>query len=366
MGVFTRRDSPYWWLWLETAPPGTQREKTAIRVGSTASERTDSKRLAQAVYRRRMDEIAARVHRLPTAKPAIRFSAYSTAYAETVIPQHKGAARELELLAALCVAFGDELLQTIDQERTRRYMSARVAKVSPVTVNREVDLLKAMLRDAVPKYLEASPLKGMKRMKRGARPRRRLLSREEERRLLKVARADPQDYALIVLGIDTLVRMGDLLDLKRTDRHGDWIYIADPKNEDAIDVPLSVRAAAALDRIPGDDRYFFSKFRRAENPRDWRGSVRQRLEHLCAEAKPPVPFGKRDGGITWHWATRRTGATRLLVDKGASIPVVQRLGGWKRASVLLEIYAEAQRNDLARAVGRRPLPTRSRSKRKRA
>lgn len=373
MGVFTRPDSPWWFLWLESAPLGQKQEKTAIRVGKTTDERQDSKRLAEAVYRKRMDEIAAHIHRLPTAKPTVRFGPYADTYERDVIAHHKGADRERELLKPLRAAFGDELLHLIDRARVSRYLTARVAHASAVTANREIDLLKAMLRDAVPTYLEESPLKGMKRLKAGRRPRRRLLSEAEERRLLAVAKkAGPQDYALLVLGIDTLVRLGDLLDLQRTDRHGVWIYIGDPKNDEPLEIPLSPRAVKALDAIPvetddeGQPRpHYFTKFRRAAKARDWRSCVRKRLEKLCAACSPPIPFGKAGGGITWHWATRRTGATRLLVKKKQSITVLQRLGGWKRASVPLEIYAEAQKDDLLRAVGQ-PLPTRLRSKRKRA
>jgi hypothetical protein len=61
-------------------------------------------------------------------------------------------------------------------------MTARRRHVAAVTVNREIDLLKAMLRDAVPKYLSASPIVGLARLKT-FKPRRRLLLPAEEKRL---------------------------------------------------------------------------------------------------------------------------------------------------------------------------------------
>jgi integrase len=359
MGVFARPDSPYWWLWLETAPPGHQREKTAIRIGTTTKSRRDSQRLAEQLYAQRITELATKIHRLPASTPSIRFSAYAMTYQTDVIAHHRGAGRERELLKELIAFFGtdaaaaqtkDVLLTQIDQELVRHYLTRRVARVVAATANREVDLLKAMLRDAVPKYLTASPLAGMRRLQ-GTKPKRRLLSEAEERRLLKAAKKDRQDYALLVVGMDTLVRLGDLVDLRRVDRHGPWIYIADPKSNAPYEVPLSPRAVKALDAIPGTSDFYFSKFRRAENPRDWRSSVRQRLRRLCAAAK--VPFGKSARGITFHWATRRTGATRLLVQQRQPLPVVQQLGNWKKPDTLLEIYTEAQRDDLLRAVGQR-------------
>lgn len=355
MGVFSRADSPYWWLWLETTH---QKEKTDIKIGTTAHHRHDSKKLAEDRYHQRMNELAARLYKLPSAVPAIRFDAYATHY-ETVIALRRGARRERELLKSLVASLGPVLLSSLDADRVRSYMHARRKTVAAVTVNREVDLLKSMLRDAVPKYLSVSPIVGLKRLP-VITPKRRLLLPAEERQLLKVG--DAQDRALLILGIDTLLRLGDLLDLERSDRTGQWLYVRDPKSGQPYEVALSPRAMHALDKLGKDGRYYFPKFRKAENPRDWTSSVRQRLEWLCEQVD--IPYGKAKGGITFHWATRRTGATRMLVTKAIPLPVVQRQGNWKNPDVLLQIYAQADRQDLLRAVG--SLPSRSRPRRKRA
>lgn len=356
MGVFARADSPYWWLWLETTK---RREATKIRVGETLAQRHDSRKLADDRYHQRMNELAARLYRLPTATPAIRFDKYAATYDTDVIALRRGYERESRLLKHLVADFGGELLSTIDADRVRAYMKRRRLAVSGVTVNREVDLLKTMLRDAVPKFLGASPITGLRRLPI-VKPRRRLMMPAEEQKLLKVG--DPQDRAILILGVDTMIRLGDLLDLERADRRGRWLYVRDPKGGAPYDVALTSRAGHALDDIPGQERYYFAKFRKAENPRDWPGSVRQRLEYLCRQAK--VPYGKKKAGLTFHWATRRTGATRMLVKKRIPVPVVQRQGNWKTPDVLLDIYAEADRGDLLKAVG--PLTRRSRAKRKRA
>jgi integrase len=267
--------------------------------------------------------------------------------------------REREMLKALEADLGDELLSHIDPARTKLYMARRVTQVSARTVNREVDLLKGMLRDACPKYLNASPIAGLRRL-RTVKPKRRLMTAAEERRLLKVG--DVVDRALLIVAVDTLMRLGDLLELTRDDRDGRWLYVKDPKGGEPAEVALSPRAAAALDRVPATSAYYFAKFRRAENPRDWPGSVRQRMEYLCREAD--VPYGKKAVGLTFHWSTRRTGATRLLVKRGVPLPAVQAQGMWKTPDVLLDIYAEADRRDKLRAVS--PFPRRSRARRKRA
>lgn len=359
MTVYTRADSPFYWLWLETT---RSRERTDIRVGTTAAQKKDSRALAEDRYHQRMNELAARLYKLPSATPAIRFRKYAADYAAHTIPLHRGARREHELLAPLVAELGEQLLSAIDVTRVRAYMQRRTAAgLAATTVNREVDLLKAMLRDAVPKYLNASPIVGLRRLPT-VKPRRRLLTAAEERKLLRVG--DRVDRALLILGLDTLMRLSDLLDLTRADRDGHWLYVKDPKSGEPYEVALSPRAERALDRIPGKDAYYFSKFRAAKNPRDWPGAVRQRLERLCAAAK--LPYGRKIDGITFHWGTRRTGATRLLVDRRVALPVVQRQGNWKQPDVLLEIYAEARSDDQLRAVGQRVLTPRSRARRKRA
>ena len=56
MGIFRRPDSPYWWLWLETT---RQKERTDVRIGTTTTQRKDSRKMAEDRYHQRMNELAA-------------------------------------------------------------------------------------------------------------------------------------------------------------------------------------------------------------------------------------------------------------------------------------------------------------------
>jgi integrase len=363
MSVFTRPDSPWWWLWLETAQPGQRREKTAVKVGTTVTERKDSRRLAELVYAQRMHEIAARIHRLPIERPTIRFEAYAVIYQRDVSSHTKSAEREAELLKTLKAGFGPELLHAIDRDRVRQWMTVRRQAVSASTVNREVDLLKAMLREATPKYLEASPLVGMKRLK-VIRPKRRLLTPEEERRLLRVLKKD--DRAIVLMGLDTLCRLGDILDLRREDDHGQTLFIRDPKDpnqNEPYEVPVSTRLRRALDAVPGDKPYYFHRRRVAKTDRDKRNAIGHFLKRACV--KVGIPYGRKVGGITFHWATRRTGATRML-QRGVDLKTVQAIGHWKTADVVLDIYAETTSKAARAAVELVAGPKRSRPRRKSA
>lgn len=350
MGVYRRQDSRFWWLHLETAPKGRQRVPTKVLVGDRAQEAA-SRKIAERVYFAKMGELATDAHGLAQpAKAAASFNAFADWYDQNIVPSHRGWERERGILKHLRAGFGSMDMRAPDwRDTVIAWRSERAAKTSASNANRETGLLRQMMAAAVPKYFKASPLAGLRRLK-VVPPNRRLLWPDEEKRLLKVA-TDPQDRGLIILGLDTLMRLSDLLSLRRADRKGVWLYVAHPKGGDSYEVPLSPRAAAALDAIPNAGEHYFAKFRKAAKSRHWRESVRQRMELLCAAATPPVPYGRNHGGVTFHWMTRRTGATRLLVDKGQPVTVVQQLGNWKTADVLLRIYSEAQRSDLLKAVG---------------
>src|SRR4030095_157067 len=218
MGIYIRPESPYWWLYLETLK---QKEKTDIRVGTTIVQRRESNALALDAYHQRMNELPARLYHWPPARRAIRFAKYAEPYKTDTIAHRAGARRELEMCAHLIAFFVDDLLTAIDRDRVKAYHTARRTDSPPaaaVTINREVDLLKGMLRDAVPKYLPASPLLGMPRP-RVRPPRRRDVSAADFDRLLAVCE-DAQDTAILVLGRDGLARLGDLLDLQPRGRAG--------------------------------------------------------------------------------------------------------------------------------------------------
>lgn len=365
MGVFTRSDSPYYWLWLETAIPSRQREKTAVKVGTTAHARRDNRQLVEQVYAQRMRELAAHVHRLPAEKPAIRFAAYATLYERDTVPHHRGAYREREMLKTLNTGLGPELLSLIDKARVVQWRTQRRQQVSARTVNREVDLLKSMLRDAVPTYLDASPIVGLKRLP-VVPPKRRLMTPIEETKILRVL--SREDRAIFLMGLDTLCRLGDILDLRREDDRGKTLYIQHPKashDSSPYTVPVSTRLRKALNALPKAGDWYFPHRRHAPTDAARRCSVRTALERACEVVK--VPYGRKRNGITFHWATRRTGATRML-QAGAKLKAVQEVGHWKRPDVMLDIYAESTSKEARRAVelvGRHSRVTPARSERRR-
>jgi integrase len=335
------------------------RERTKIRHDAPLhTQRNDNRKLAEQLYHARMTALAkgdAETH------PVITFGAFLDWWTAHKLPARRGKDRESELLPRFRSAFGELPLTAIDRHRVSEWITARLAtptvikygrkqrvfRASPRTVNREVAVLKTVLQAAVPKYLEQSPLYGM-RQERTTTPKRRMLREDEEARLLAVL--EPDDKALFLIALDALVRLGDVIDLKWKDVHDDTIWIADPKAGGGFTVPLSSRAQSAVAAIrpkrAKPDAYLFARRRKARTERDRRGSVRQMLERACRLAN--VPYGRAHGGVTFHWATRRTGLTRMLVRK-VDLGTAQKVGRWKTANVVLEAYHELI-DDEARAA----------------
>lgn len=431
MGVFTRTDSPWLWLWLETAPPGQQREKTKFKIGTTAAQRLDNRRAAEELYHERMSEIAKRIHRFPAAPAtAMTFEAFAPWYDTNHIAHHGGHERERGILKRLRAVFGSYALDAITKDlviawrTTRRaagvtverfgaraghvpmwarihafliargptpladikaefkltsrnvsrsYLTPQTAQYfaredrgvwsavgtppharrhtyappSARTVNREVDLLQQMLSAAVEAgYIDKSPIYGLANLPI-VEPIRRTMSETEERAVLR--ELAPDDRALMLVGLDTLTRMIDILDLEWADDHGTMLDIIDPKNGTSHTVPISTRTRKALDALPKTGKFIFPKRRRARTAGARRSVVAKALQRACRRAD--VPYGRALRGLTFHWSTRRTGATRMIRRGGEkAIGVVQQIGGWKDPSVLIGIYQETITPEMVAAV----------------
>jgi len=324
VGVYTRNDSPYYWLLLERPHLKPLREPTRTRVDApTPAQRSDNKRLAEQIYHDRMHALARTDAGLTGPRPAIGFSAFADWYQANVSSHKRGKDREAEMLKRLRTDFGSTPLAELTKARTLEWRTARAAKVSAATVNRELDLLKHLLAQAVPKYLAESPIAGLPRLhQRKTEP--AILTPAQEARLLK--QLEPADRAIFVAALDTLMRMGDILALQREQDHGKFLTVLNPKTGESYQVPVSKRLRRALDRVPKAGPFYFPHRRKAENPRDYRSGLKQLLERACAACRPPITFGRKIGGLTFH-ALRHTGASRM-VAAGVDLRTVQEIGGW--------------------------------------
>ena len=369
MSAFTRPDSKFWWLYLETTK---EKIKTNILIGATRGQRADNAILARDLYHKTMSDLAQGVNNV--SKKAITFNAWADIYDRTAIELHRGKDRERQILPRLRAAFGSLLLKQITKDRVIEWRAQRLTtprvvehfggpkgkrRVLPppslATVKRELNLLKSILAAAVPTYLAASPIAG----KGGLGPsekipkrKKRIMTAEEEARFL-AGFQHPADALVFMIAVDCLVRLGDVLDLKKADDLGTTLRIVDPKNGEEIHPPISPRVRTALDALPANDSQYLFPHRRAGLSESER---RHTYLTLCRRVavRAGVPWGKRMGGNTFHWATRRTGAIRLLRTGTSNdiVSVVQAIGGWADSQMLLKEYNEVTRDEMAAAVAK--------------
>lgn len=329
MGVFIRNDSPFYQLLLERAGEKPIRTPTKIRHDATDRQtRAENQRLAEREYHRQMQALAKGTFGEDDGYTKT-FTELADWYQKHSLPKHRGADRERDILTHLREFFGATLLRSIKPAKVDEYETSRLReKAAPSTINREVDLLKTMLRIAAANgWCPPKLIYGKARLHapKGAKAR---MTPEQEAAIL--AELDhPNDRALLIMGTDTLARMGDLLDFQKAHDHGTTADIVDPKNGHFLNVPISTRLRAALDAClpdPKNGPHVFWQRRQAVKPRDWLHSVRSMLRNACKRAN--VPYGRKRQAITFHAATRRTGATRMLA-RGADLATVQSIGGWK-------------------------------------
>lgn len=338
MGIFTRSDSPYYWIYLETTK---QKIKTTWRHdGTTPEQRRDAKRQAEKVYFDRLGTSNAHKYGL-AQKPTIRFVAFRRWYQEHRTETKRSKVREYSMLRAIAETFDDLWLHGITKDLIVKWMADRRKQVSASTVNRELDVLKDLLMAAVPMYLSDSPARGLKRLREvGFEP--QILALEDEAKLYAVAR--PEDATLIMAALDTLGRLSELAALKWSHVRPRDLTFVDPKNGKPRKVPISTRLRAALDALPRSGPFVFGRHhvkkhhygttaakrkgitappanvgnRPAEN------SIARMFADACTAAG--VNRGRANDGITFH-GLRGTGATRMLAA-GVDIRTVQMIGGW--------------------------------------
>jgi integrase len=321
VGVVTRKDSPWFWLTLERPGRPPIREATRIACkGLPAGQLKEHRRLAEQVYHTRMADLARQRVGLPVDRDRATFRYFAAWYLKHVTPTKRSAVRERSIIRRLVKYYGHWTLDRIDVGAAREYLTSRAKTVKPATANRELDVLKSMLTAAVPKYLPANPLTGMKRLRvRQAAP--PVLSHDDEAKLLQVL--SQADQALVIAALDTLVRLADLAKLKWAQDHGDHLEIHDPKAA-PYRVAVSTRLRAALDALPRSSAYVFAHQARTATGPASTAKITQAFRFGCYAAG--LRYGRPEG-LTWH-ALRHTGATRALAA-GASVRDLMALGGWR-------------------------------------
>jgi integrase len=350
MSVYVRPDSPYYWMWLEDT---AIRESTGIpRRGGSPKHERELKRAAEAIYANRKTQEAKRLSGLIVTKPSISYVDFAAWYARHETAHHRGADKERSILKQLAVYFSRfTRLAEMDADAVKEWMTYRKHQVAPGTVNRELDVLKRLLAAAVPRYLDASPITGLRRF-RVVETEPRILTVEEEDRLLGVC--GPADLAFILTAIDTLWRLSSVVNLKWPQVKFDQLFIvplnAKVKHEGN---PITDRMVPALKALSRDHEWVFPQFHKDQDTKTAaKNRAIRRFLHLCQLAL--IPHSRAANGVTFH-SLRHTGATRAL-QHGASVRTVMKLGGWQdERSVMRYVHAaDSDVRQAAESISQRP------------
>ncbi|MCA6218817.1 site-specific integrase [Ideonella sp. B7] len=299
-------------------------------------------------------------------------------YQEEITPSKKSANIEsVKINVILKDAILPKLKMTaVTSDAIAAWRDRRLEDVTGATVNRELDVLSAVLNHARREWRihVENPVRDVKRPER-ANARDRRFSPEEESYLLaaltggerqtdgtfsKGAR-NPWLLPLVQLALETAMRRGELLSLQweNVDLDRQTAHLPETKNGDSRTVPLSTRAVAILKALPRDaeedeqeaDRHgpVFETTALALRKGFVRSVERaqQRYVEDCRKARrKPRPGFLED--VHFH-DTRHEAASRLA-DKLSNVLELSAVTG-HRDLRMLKRYYHPRAEDLAKKLG---------------
>jgi excisionase family DNA binding protein len=220
-------------------------------------------------------------------------------------------------LKALRLHFGKAKLKEIAAEAIIEYRAQRMkAGLRKSSTNREMALLKTMFNWAIQEgLLDVNPVRKIKFYSELDNVRDRLLSEEEEERLL--ATIAPHARLFIVVALHTGLRFGEIKGLKWKDVSFEkaQLKIENTKSKKARFVPINSMLLELLKNLKTEDGDSPDVFRVKD--------VHKAFENACSRAGIE--------GLTFH-DLRRTFGTRLI-EKGVDIVTISKLYG--HSSVLV-------------------------------
>src|SRR5665213_356276 len=300
-----------------------------------ANTETTDKRQAQNIEARERTRILEGHHGIRQL-PDIAFAKFAEIYLTDHADLHKrSAVRDREIVKTLNRFFGPMILRDISRHRVEQFKRDRLSgtwrafkqkksakPVKPATVNRELDTLKSILSKAVEwEYLIDSPARGVKRLKVENR-RTRILSPDEQRRVLAACSKRPKLQALIKLALVTGARIGELLPLRWEDCQDGYLTFWQTKNGKVRRIPISNTIAAILESRPRIHAFVFTN-PSTEQPYTTIGKVFERALERA---------GITTGDVTVH--TLRHTAISRMIEHGLDDYTVMSISGHSSTRML--------------------------------
>ena len=205
----------------------------------------------------------------------------------------------------------------------------RLTGLSQSTINRRLSALSAMLNNAV--EMGWIPVKPKIPYGRERKKERRYITQEEEVAILALLTG--KHHALVVMAVDTGLRLSELLNLRWRDLTTTSLSVVKSKNEQARRIPLTSRVRGLLEQMPRDGHGPFSGIDRFNASRTFREAAEK--------------AGIKDSGVVFH-SLRHTCASRLVMA-GANTTLVKEWMGHKSIATTM-LYAHLSPKTLMDAV----------------
>jgi integrase len=218
----------------------------------------DTREEAEKTLKRIESERALSVFRDYAAATRTTVAALVERYIVDVCPKHKGGESEVYRLRRLlrCEPFLQKPLSQLGTEDLQDLITNRLTEVAPATVDRDLDVLRQVLRYAADVWKVSpseDPFMGLRRP-RYFNERDRRLRGDEEARLRAAARACGNQWyePIIVLALETGMRRSELLSLTwdNIDVQARSAFLPVTKNGRSRRVPLSSIALQVLESLP--------------------------------------------------------------------------------------------------------------------
>lgn len=266
---------------------------------------------------------------------AITVGALLKRYRDTVTIRKPSRETEtFRINALLRQAFARKALSCVSADDFARYRDGRLSVVKPATVNRELSVLQHMFQLAQAEWaipLRTNPLSTVRRPK-AAPHRERRLKGDEEAKLFEAANAcrNRLMHPLITLALETAMRRGELLNIRKADFCPTERLLHVPKTKSGLPrtIPLTKGAAMVLAALtPHEDGRLLPLTGNA---------VRLSWERLT----------RRAGIADLHFHDLRHEAISRFFEMGLSVPEVTLISGHRDARQLL-VYTHLRAEDVA-------------------
>ncbi|MGH8220084.1 MAG: site-specific integrase [Steroidobacteraceae bacterium] len=252
-------------------------------------------------------------------------------YGNEVSPSKACFKSDLGRLKHLSRFFGCLTLATISSAHLAEYRDARLEQVSPQSVRHELNLLGRVLKVAMVEWGYVLPY-GIPQVRKPTMPlgRSRRLTQEEQHRLFSALTRNPRARAFVEFALETGMRRGEIAAMQWAHVALDLRVLNIPITKTGIprDVPLSPRAIAVLENLPGPRKGPVWELAAA--------SMSQAFERACVRA------GLTD--LRFH-DLRHEAASRLF-EHGLNTMEVASITG-HRSVQMLQRYTHLRAADLA-------------------